>query len=91
MEFWYVEVWCNCLSGDLKVETYAPFSSESLAQKKKDECLQSPFHPHKPENYTIGKDNGEILPDGRIICGQHVFKAESLDDGTTTMECRWLV
>lgn len=91
MEFWYVEVWCNCMSGDVRIETYAPFSTEEKALAKRDECIESPFLPDDLNNYIVGKDTGEILPDGRIICGQHVFKPEHLDTGVNLMECKWFV
>jgi hypothetical protein len=91
MEFWYVEVWCMCSSGEFRIETFAPFSSEEKAFAKRDECLESPFLPHDPNNYIVGNDKGEILPDGRIICGQHVFKPEALDTGINSIECKWFV
>lgn len=89
MQFWYIEIWCACSSGEFRVETFAPFSSEEKALAKRDECLESPFFPYNSNNYIVGNDEGEIIPDGRIICGQHVFNPDTLDTGNNSIECRW--
>ena len=91
IQIWYVEIWCGCPDHGFRVECYAPFSSQEKAEIAKNEMMESPFHPHDSNNYTVGFEDAVVLLDGRIVCTQHVFRSESMDTGVNSIECKWYV
>lgn len=77
IDIWFIDASTGCSCCDNENFQAGPFKSEQEAQERSDiytreRRLASQYS--KTGRYHIHKEEGELLPDGRIICGGSVYE-----------------